>query len=172
MSRFFASIQPLRHPKSKIAMRLLIVEDNDGMRRLIKSVVLDLTDAIAECADGADALKAYTDFHPDWVLMDIKMPNVDGLTATHRIIDAIPEARICIVTDYGDQKTVNAAYQAGAKGCPQRKPLFDPRFFTCQFFAISEIICLHFEFHCKNVSFYLTPTKYNYIVILEFSSRI
>ncbi len=47
-------------------MKLLIVEDNPQMRRLIKSVVSDISDEVAECGDGADALKAYTDFHPDW----------------------------------------------------------------------------------------------------------
>lgn len=95
-------------------MKLLIVEDNAGMRRLIKSVVFDLADDVVECEDGADALQAYADFLPDWVLMDIKMPKMDGLTATLTIKNTFPDANICIVTDYGDQKTRAAANAAGA----------------------------------------------------------
>jgi CheY-like chemotaxis protein len=108
-------------------MKLLIVEDNAGMRRLIKSVVFDLADEVVECEDGADALRAYTKFHPDWVLMDIKMPKMDGLTATLTIKNAFPEAKICIVTDYGDQKTVNAAFEAGAKGYILKENLYSIR---------------------------------------------
>lgn len=95
-------------------MKLLIVEDNPRMRRLIKSLVLDLAEDILECSDGAEALQAYTDFLPDWVLMDIQMPRMDGLTASLLIKTAFPEAKICIVTDYGDQKTREAALAAGA----------------------------------------------------------
>ncbi len=97
-------------------MKLLIVEDNAGMRRLIKSVVSGIADEVVECEDGAEALEAYTNFLPDWVLMDIKMAQVDGLVATRNIITDFPEAKICIVTDYGDQIIIKAAYTAGAKG--------------------------------------------------------
>jgi CheY-like chemotaxis protein len=55
-------------------MRLLIVEDNLEMRRLIVHVVRKLSDAIFECEDGAEALSAYREHLPDWVLMDIEMP--------------------------------------------------------------------------------------------------
>lgn len=95
-------------------MKLLIVEDNPRMRRLIRSLVQDLAEEILECSDGAEALQAYTDFLPDWVLMDIKMLGMDGLTASLLIKTAFPEANICIVTDYGDQKTREAARAAGA----------------------------------------------------------
>ena len=95
-------------------MKLLIVEDNAKMRRLIKSLVQDLAEDILECSDGAEALQAYTNFLPDWVLMDIQMPGMDGLTASQLIKTAFPEANICIVTDYGDQQTREAARAAGA----------------------------------------------------------
>jgi CheY-like chemotaxis protein len=98
----------------RLAMKLLIVEDNAGIRRLIRSLVLDLADEIVECEDGAEALEAYTEFLPDWVLMDIKMPRMDGLAASVAIRAAFPDANICMVTEYGDQKTQQAARNAGA----------------------------------------------------------
>jgi len=105
-------------------MKLLIVEDNAGMRRLIRSLVLDLADEVAECTDGAEALQAYTDLRPDWVLMDIRMANVSGLTATLDIKKAYPDAKICIVTDYGDRNTREAARKAGASGYILKEDLY------------------------------------------------
>ena len=102
----------------------MIVEDNAGMRHLIKTVVSDFADEVVECEDGADALEAYTELQPDWVLMDIKMPKVDGLTATLILKNAFPEANICIVTDYGDQKTKDAAQKAGAQGYVLKENLY------------------------------------------------
>lgn len=93
---------------------LLIVEDNAGMRGLIRSVVADLCEAVAECDDGALAQAAYSECRPDWVFMDIRMPVLDGLAATARIRDAHPEARVVIVTDYDDAKLRRAARLAGA----------------------------------------------------------
>jgi CheY-like chemotaxis protein len=94
--------------------RLLIVEDNAGMRSLIWSVVADLFEAVTECGDGAGALGAYRECRPDWVLMDVRMPGLDGITATALIKEAFPEARIVIVTDYAETKLRRAALDAGA----------------------------------------------------------
>lgn len=93
---------------------LLIVDDSLEMRRLIAALVSDLTETIVECRDGSEALAAYTQHHPDWVLMDIRMPQVDGLAATRQIVAAFGEARVMIVTDYDDPKLREAARQAGA----------------------------------------------------------
>ena len=95
-------------------MRLLIVEDSQQMRREIKLFVSDLAQAICECGDGAEALSAYAAQRPDWVLMDIRMEEVDGLTATRRIRGAHREARIMILTAYDDAELREAARGAGA----------------------------------------------------------
>ena len=95
-------------------MKLLIVEDNSEMRRLIASLLRDLAESINECSDGAEALSAYTKHRPDWVLMDIKMDGLDGIAATKQIIEAFPGAQIMIVTDYDDAKLREAARSAGA----------------------------------------------------------
>lgn len=95
-------------------MKLLIVEDNERMRSLIRRTVADLAQTVYECEDGDEALNAYRTNRPDCVLMDIKMRRVDGLTATLNIRAEFPEAMIIIVTDYDDDKLRNTATLAGA----------------------------------------------------------
>src|SRR4029450_3204224 len=97
-------------------MRLLIVDDNEKMRRMLRVLVADLASAICECSDGAEALATYASFRPDWVLMDIEMVHLDGLTATRQICAAFPDARIMIVTNYDDEQLRADAREAGALG--------------------------------------------------------
>jgi CheY-like chemotaxis protein len=96
-------------------MRLLIVEDNGRMREMIKLFLRGLFAEIAERSDGAEALAAYRDFAPDWVVMDIAMKKVDGLEATRRILSAFPRARIAMLTQYDDPALRRAARAAGAQ---------------------------------------------------------
>ncbi len=97
-------------------MKALIVEDNELMRRLIKSLISDLADVIIERGAGDAACEAYAANRPDWVLMDVQLPGMDGIAATGRIKAAFPDARILIVTDYGDEPLRAAARAAGACG--------------------------------------------------------
>ena len=108
-------------------MRILIVEDNDRMRGMIKSFILDLTEEIYECTDGAQALSAYRQHRPDWVLMDIKMKQVDGMAATREIVAAFPAAKIMIVTNYDDPQLRQAAFLAGACEYRTKENLLDVR---------------------------------------------
>jgi len=95
-------------------MKILIVDDNEQMRRMVKTLVKDLVECVFECGHGAGALLAYTQHRPDWVLMDIDLPEVDGITATRRIVTAHPEARVMMVTNYDDADLREAARLAGA----------------------------------------------------------
>lgn len=108
-------------------MKLLIVEDNAEMRRLIVSIVDDLADTIAECTDGEDARALYAEIMPDLVLMDVKMAHVDGITASRNILAEFPDANICAVTDYSDEQTKEAARRAGISNYVSKEHLFEIR---------------------------------------------
>ena len=108
-------------------MKLLIVDDNATMRHLIRSFVSDLAGCIHECGDGAQALAAYTEHRPDWVLMDIKMAEVDGIVATRQIKAVFPEANILIITDYDDARLRETARLAGARDYVVKENLLEAR---------------------------------------------
>jgi CheY-like chemotaxis protein len=95
-------------------MTFLIVEDNAGIRRVLRRLLAGTASAIWECADGSEALAAYEEYRPDIVLMDVRMPHVDGLTATRKIRGFDASARIIVVTDYLDEDMKTAALEAGA----------------------------------------------------------
>jgi two-component system response regulator DegU len=97
-------------------MTILIAEDNPTVRRLIRRATSDMADKIFECEDGADVLAAYIEHRPDIVLMDVRMPRIDGLTATRQLLRHDPRAKIIIVTDYDDDELRIAARDAGACG--------------------------------------------------------
>lgn len=97
-------------------MKVLIVEDSAEMRRLLKRVLAALTPEVVECADGGEAAACFACHQPDWVLMDITMRDVDGLTATQRLLAEWPQARVVIVTNHDDDLLRQQARQAGAVG--------------------------------------------------------
>jgi CheY-like chemotaxis protein len=111
-------------------MMLLIVDDNAAIRRLLRRLTSDLAERIEECADGAEALAAYEQHHfgaADWVLMDVEMAGMDGLTATRELRAAHPEARVIIVTKYNDEQLRAAAFNNGACGFVPKENLLELR---------------------------------------------
>ena len=108
-------------------MCLMIVEDNSEMRRIIRRMVAGVATEIVECADGSEALASYTRSQPDWVLMDIEMAGVDGITATRQITAAFPDAKVIIVTSHTDEPLRVAAREAGACGYVMKENLLELR---------------------------------------------
>lgn len=96
-------------------MRILIVDDSEPMRRMIKTYLADLVGETFECGDGREALSAYREYQPDFVLMDLKMTEMDGLDATRQIRQFFPKARIVIVSQWDDSPLREAAILAGAE---------------------------------------------------------
>lgn len=108
-------------------MKLLIVDDNCRMREMMKFYLAGVARETRECSDGAEALAAYRDFRPDWVLMDIEMERMDGLTATAAITRAHPEARVLIVTNHDSHGLREEARRAGARDYVLKENLLDVR---------------------------------------------
>lgn len=108
-------------------MKLLIVEDNPTIRHLMRRVVADLANEIRECEDGHQALDAYRELQPDWVLMDLNMPTVNGLEATKQLLGYDASAHVVIVTNHDDVALRAAAEKAGACGYILKEDLFDVR---------------------------------------------
>lgn len=108
-------------------MKVLIAEDNLTMRQMIRRLVASLAEDICECADGAAAVAAYQHDRPDWVLMDMEMPGVNGLLATREIVRYDPAARVLIVTNHDDAGLRAAAQAAGARGYVLKENLWEVR---------------------------------------------
>jgi CheY-like chemotaxis protein len=95
-------------------MKLLLVDDNDKLRKMMRSMYSAHFDEIIECDDGDKAVSEFNNEFPDWVVMDIKMNEMDGIEATGKIISNNPEAKIIIVSQYNDETTIDAAKNVGA----------------------------------------------------------
>jgi DNA-binding NarL/FixJ family response regulator len=101
-----------------MSIRVLVVDDQSMVRagfRLLLAREADM-DVIAEARNGIEAVQQAARFKPTVVLMDIRMPELDGLEATRRIIAADPAARILILTTFDLDEYVYDALQAGASG--------------------------------------------------------
>ncbi len=108
-------------------MKLLIVEENAAMRRLIVLLVDGLNVEVIEIDDGAKALEAFAEAQPDKVLLDLDLAQTDGLTVTRQIKAAYPQARVIIMADDGDERLRAAAHAAGAFAYILKEYLLDLR---------------------------------------------
>ena len=108
-------------------MKLLIVDDSEPMRRMIKAIIADQVHEIFECDGGSGALAAYREHQPDFVLMDLKMARMDGLAATRQIRQFFPAARIVIVSQWDDAALREEARRAGAENYVSKSDLLPLR---------------------------------------------
>jgi two-component system, NarL family, response regulator DegU len=97
-------------------VKIMIVDDHQAFRQLVKTLLAPLQATFAEVEDGQDAVRHYPAFRPDVVLMDLAMTVLDGLRATAQIKAQFPDARILILTQYDDADFRKAAQEAGASG--------------------------------------------------------
>jgi DNA-binding NarL/FixJ family response regulator len=99
-------------------VRVLIVDDDDLMRAGLHGVLS--TDAgleiVGEAADGREAVYRTRLLRPDVVLMDVRMPDLDGISATRDVLAAFPDVKVVILTTFEDDDYVFGALSAGASG--------------------------------------------------------
>ena len=100
------------------AIRVLVADDQALMRggfRMILDAESDL-EVIGEAIDGADAVRGFERWQPDVVVMDVRMPTMDGIEATRRITAIDPSAKVLILTTFDLDEYVYDALRAGASG--------------------------------------------------------
>lgn len=113
------------------SIRLLIADDHlivrQGLRLILETE--DGFELVGEAADGAEAVKLAEELHPDVIMMDLRMPGMDGLTAIEQLAEKQPEIAVVILTTFNEDELMVRGLRAGAKGFllkdTDRETLFD-----------------------------------------------
>jgi DNA-binding NarL/FixJ family response regulator len=99
-------------------IRVLIADDQrvvrDGLAMLVG--LIDGVEITGSASDGAEAVRLALAHRPDVILMDLRMPGLDGIAATGQLSDRLPSARVLVLTTYADDDTILPALRAGALG--------------------------------------------------------
>ena len=101
-----------------MTITLLVAEDRGIVRQGIISILQQQDDftVVAEARDGLEAVDLHATHQPDITLMDLRMPNLEGVDAIARIREQTPDAKIVILTTYDTDEDIYRGLQAGAKG--------------------------------------------------------
>ena len=99
-------------------INLLIAEDSQAARTGLKALLKAVPDVqlVGEAVGGKEAIRLAEQLQPDVILMDLHMPDVNGVEATHQIVHTSPHIAVLVLTMYDDDDSVFAAMQAGARG--------------------------------------------------------
>ncbi len=99
-------------------IRIIVADDHPVVRGGLVALLRTIPslDVVGEAADGETAVRLTHEHRPDVVLMDVRMPGMDGVEATRQIREQTPESRVLILTMYDDDATVFTAMKAGAQG--------------------------------------------------------
>jgi two-component system, NarL family, response regulator len=101
-----------------VNIRVMTADDHPVVRKGISAIVANEPDmtVVGEAADGVDAVAMYDKYSPDVVLMDLRMPRLDGIAATRAIVAAHPDAHVVALTSYEGDADIYRALDAGACG--------------------------------------------------------
>ena len=108
-----------------MAKNVLIVDDSEFMRNLLREILEEEFDIVGEAENGVEAVELYEEHDPNLVMMDIVMPIRDGIEATSEIKEEDPDSNIIMCTSIGQEEKMKAAIKAGADGYitkPFQKP--------------------------------------------------
>ena len=99
-------------------VRVLLVDDDDLMRAGLRSVLAsdETIEVVGEVGDGDLAAGSVRELRPDLVLMDIRMPALDGISATRDVLRATPDVKVVVLTTFEDDDYIFDALSAGASG--------------------------------------------------------
>ena len=99
-------------------LRIAIADDHPLVRSGLRALLMAVEDleVVGEAATGEEAVTLAASLQPDVMVMDIRMPGINGIEATRRIVQANPQIRILVVTLFEDDDSVFAALRAGARG--------------------------------------------------------
>ena len=101
----------------RVSIRLMLADDHRMLREgLRRSMTEHGFDVVGEAADGAEAVDMATELSPDVILMDVTMPELDGVEATRLVKAANPAIRVIMLTMHADQEVLAAAIRSGASG--------------------------------------------------------
>jgi DNA-binding NarL/FixJ family response regulator len=101
-----------------VSIRILVADDQPLVRSGFRMVLEERPDLelVGEAADGLEALRLSRELDPDVILMDVRMPNLDGVEATRKLVDSGARARVLVLTTFDLDEYVYAAIRAGASG--------------------------------------------------------
>jgi len=106
----------MKQLKKESVIRLMLVDDHVAFRRGMAALIESEPDfqVVAECGDGSKALEAYRQYHPDVVLMDLRLPGMGGVEAIIAIRKEFPDARVIVLTTFDMDEDIFRAIQSGA----------------------------------------------------------
>lgn len=100
--------------KNQIKLKILVIDDQPGIRRLLTEVLQDEGYEVATAENGYDGLQAAKEIQPAVILMDMKMPGMDGIETLKELKQLGQQDKVIMMTAYGELETVNQARELGA----------------------------------------------------------
>ena len=99
-------------------IRVLIADDQRVVREGLSMLValIDDVEVVGAACDGSEAVRLAETYRPDVILMDLRMPELDGIAATAQLRERLPAARVLVLTTYADEDAIVPALRAGARG--------------------------------------------------------
>jgi DNA-binding NarL/FixJ family response regulator len=110
-----------------MSVEILLVDDQNIVRNLLGALIKNTTgmEVVAEAENGLTAIKLARQFEPDVIVMDIIMPELNGIDATCRIVEEFPGTKVIALSMYSDEHMVAGMLEAGASGYLLKDQMFE-----------------------------------------------